>query len=412
MSLPSKYAPQPLGPNERRRTITVGAKRSPSNYTVRKLEERQPEGKEVSEDVEMVPVDNTEEVNIISDYVNRTRSSGHFESADMELDTYMLRTETVTVEGNLSYLIVDTNFILSHLAVLDQLKNIGVDHGLRLVVPIEVVHELDGLKRLNKAESSGEKVSTLARKANDWVHKCLACSVPTVQGQGMKQRLNKLLTHDDAILDCCLYFQQEYPNTLQVLMSNDKNLCAKALLNGILTVTYERGMSASLIAQKVQHENLLRFGRLNAGVQLKEVEVPVPAARPVYANAMETIYAEVETLVTSAVHRCMVSNYEDELEMVRGYSRDTVSTLQAAAQAMQRFWLLVFSAYFQRKRGLFDKQGNLEHPRLALLPLRADLELFVDLWSEVLQKIYLVEMEIKELHALEKLIERWRAMAT
>lgn len=415
MPLPSKYATDGLSKADQRKTITVGHKPStPADIIYRRIGEAIKHG---SEDKEMIPVDNWDEVSVISDYVNTSRSSGQLESSDnMELDQYMLQSETVVIDGNMSYFIVDTNFILSHLNVLEELRRIGPDYSLRIIIPMEVVHELDGLKLSKQVNSkaggvSGEVVGKLARWANDWVLSCLASNDPVVRGQAMKQRLDPLSRKDDAILDCCLFFQQEYPCTLQILLSNDKNLCTKALLNDVLTVSYEKTMTAEDIARKVYNENILRFGEIKGAVHIKETEVPIPAAeeRLSARDARQIVYDEVLRLARAIVARCMEANYGDDLVLVRGYDKDAMHTLRDVAMVFERFWILVFAGYF-RASGPFERRGAMKQPELADVP--GDLAAFVDVWTEILLALYAAEMSRKENEALARLAVRWRSLAS
>ena len=173
--------------------------------------------------------------------------------------------------GNVSYLVVDTNFILSHLNIVNGLQDVANNYGLQIIIPITVMKELDGLKNSSRIanEASSERISNqsvghLARWANDWIYSALAKNSSVVRGQKLRQRLDKSTTKDDAILDCCLYFKENYQKSLVVLLSNDKNFCLKALSNDILTVSYRKDMNVDIIANTIYTENLRRFGKLES----------------------------------------------------------------------------------------------------------------------------------------------------
>lgn len=361
----------------------------------------------------MIPMDDSAEVEVISTYVANSRNSGQLKNHlddEMEIEKYMMQSHTVTLEGNISYLVVDTNFILSHLNILDDLKNIGEKYGLRIVIPVTTVLELDGLKGSKSRTSDGEgalsdkSVGHLARWANDWIYSCLAKSVPTVVGQRTNQRLDRLATKDDAILDCCLYFQKEYPHTIQVLMSNDKNLCLRALAHKVLTVSYRKNMSAQLIAETVSLENVIRFGKIEANTTtVREREVAVKAAK-VHHNVYETVFQEVQRLVLSIVHHCMLSSYGDDLDLVRNYDREQVLTLFEACQVMDRFWFPVFSQHLGR--------SPLDSEKMTDIPATpSELHEFVAFWSHVLHKLYQEELNESQNKALRVLVQRWDELA-
>ena len=100
----------------------------------------------------------------------------------------------------------------------------------------------------------------------------------------MSQRISKDLVKDDAIFDCCLYFKKTYPQSLVILLSNDKNLCAKALSNDVLTVSFRENMSGRLIANTIYEENVERFGKLQT-----KVEPVAPKSKPCFFRGGRTL---------------------------------------------------------------------------------------------------------------------------
>ena len=46
-----------------------------------------------------------------------------------------------------------------------------------------------------------------------------------------------------------VYISKNHPNSLTIILSNDKNLCSKALMNELLTVSFRPNMSGELIAK-------------------------------------------------------------------------------------------------------------------------------------------------------------------
>lgn len=368
----------------------------------------------------MVPMDSFDEVAVIADFVTHSRDSYNFMYEDtMDLDQRYNQTQTVRLDGNISYLVVDTNFILSHLKILNEIKDLGKEYGLQLVIPMAVMQELDGLKLSNKIESafthsdaqlSGKSVGHLARWANDWVYSCLAKRVPTVVGQRAEERINRLAVKDDAILDCCLYLQKHRAQTLQILMSNDKNLCMKALLNSILTVSYRTNMNAKMIAETIRNENIHKFGVIQKNtVVTQEVEVPIRAHHG--GDIFQTVYGEVQKLVLSIVHRCMASNYGEDLSLLRNYNKSAVQTLEDACHVIIRFWMPVFSLYLRRLKP-FDEEGKHKVPKMVDVPQsRLSLNSFIDYWSQILHTLYKEEMTDAQNTALGSLIQRWEELA-
>ncbi|EGW30096.1 uncharacterized protein SPAPADRAFT_143967 [Spathaspora passalidarum NRRL Y-27907] len=455
-SLPSRYAPEGLSEEDQHRVITSGhARRSkPIEYTIKTIESKihdaltnqTYQNNTVDGDIEMVPMDDAE-VDVISSYVSYSRDSGNLQvnSGDEMYDDIMMveKPEETHANGNLSMLVVDTNFILSHLKVVDELKGLAREFGLRIVIPVMVMRELDGLKnssRLVDDDSperlSGVSVGHLARWANDWIYNSLANNSSVVIGQKLGQRLDKNAIQDDAILDCCLYFKQRA--NLVVLLSNDKNLCNKALTNDVLTVTFKTGMSAKLIAKVIYDENVNQFGKL-APMEIEHVpslkhkhkEASAEPSREwvqstqevqafrSFAEVAEKVYSEIQMILLSAIHHCMEVEYGEDLDLLRDYTKESIVTIQDCSQVLIRFWFTVFDQYFRASPAKFvpfqetgTGRKSVKHPLYVDIPTTpAELVEFIEFWTTALQIIYDGVMDETQQMALEHLIKRWHKMA-
>ncbi|KAJ3143119.1 hypothetical protein HK101_003238, partial [Irineochytrium annulatum] len=169
--------------------------------------------------------------------------------------------------------VVDTNYLISHLGFLSDLVPI-MPESTTMMIPAVVVRELDGLKKSEKRgkEAVGRAedalvgdaatLGDLAKKANDFIYNCLVKSVPTFRGQ---KAADILLTEDrgsmdsdDRILECCRFAQINLsPNV--ILLSNDKNLCVKALVNSAKTVSYYKGNARDFVDEYLGPEVLPAF---------------------------------------------------------------------------------------------------------------------------------------------------------
>lgn len=477
MSLPSKYAPGGLSSSDQHRIMTSGSKRSkkPVNYTIRTIEDRVNDAFEnrtytldsyKDGDIEMVPMDDHKEVDAISDFVNYTRND-----VTTVYSTPMMPVveDLMVEEGNISYLVLDTNFILSHLNIVDGLKNIASEYGLRIIIPTMVMMELDGLKKSTRTSTdsderlSGKSVGRLARWANDWIYSVLADTSKVVSGQKINQKIDKHATQDEAILDCGLYFQMAHPNAMVVLLSNDKNLCIKSLANDLLTVSYRKDMTPKYIAQMIHDENIQRNRKIEVknghiegyqkigephqivgnypqmvenypqmdendhqidniemdGNDQIEVETPVWSTPMNFQQCASTIFREVQILTLSVVHHCMETVYGEDLDMLRNYDHNSITTLGDCVDVFIRFWSTVFRDYFRKlpsKFVPFDNDGagirSLKKQIYIHEPLSQDeLKSFVQHWSTALEILYLAEMDPGQNAALEKLIMRWNGLA-
>ena len=196
----------------------------------------------------------------ISNYVLNMRNNDVFIPSDMS-NFQQSNTPVNSNKVYSAYLIVDTNFLLSNLSLLDDLEKLlhGKYAGVyQIIIPKQVVHELDGLKDSGKSVgiSSHHSISRLARKAIDWCYSHFHELEPTVTGQRLHERIDRDASKDNSILDCCLYFQnvENGGGNMVVLLSNDKNLCVKALVNNILTISFRPEMTANLIASNILSE--------------------------------------------------------------------------------------------------------------------------------------------------------------
>lgn len=420
MPLASRYAPQGIQKDLEHKVSVSGHHRDkkPVKYTVRNTQHGQIDNALTTDlDIDMAPIDTL--ADDIMNYITESRNTGSINQApdDMELDNFYSQTVPVHLEGNVSYLIVDTNFLLSHLPTLDQLKSLANTYSLRIVIPIAVIHELDGLKNASRhthreSNLSDQSVARLARRANDWIYTGLSDPNSTVMGQSSKQRLNKLAVKDDAILDCCLYFQKEFPHTLQVLLSNDKNLCMKALLNKVLTVSHRENLDARFISEMILNENIHRFGKIahNTAVT-KEVEVKVPQTPLSVANIYEVIVREVQTLVVSVVRHCMESEYGDDLDLLRNYDSKKMDSLTDATNIILEFWLPVFSSYLRQFKQ-FTIHHHADAMEMCISPTdQHSLEAFLEFWTRVLRVLYERTMNQEQRNSLNLLIQRWHELS-
>ncbi|KAK9433386.1 PIN domain-containing protein [Lipomyces doorenjongii] len=145
--------------------------------------------------------------------------------------------------------VVDTNFVISHLRILNDLIAQYAKFGNLLVFPETVIDELDGLKtteppsKVSLQSRHQSDIALLARRANDWLLKSLARSEPAIRGQKANEKIERNLFGDKSILDCCR-FLQEIRHKPVVLLSNDKNLCVQALIYSIRTVSFVPGLTA------------------------------------------------------------------------------------------------------------------------------------------------------------------------
>lgn len=414
--LPSRFAPRGISPEDERKTITVGCRRSgPIEYSIRHIADKVAKAASHSadQDIEMVPLDEYDETQLISEYVSSSRMSNQIDYDSMDIDGVF---SPINSELYNSFLVIDTNFILSHLKIIDEITKTASQFSLRIIIPIAVMKELDGLKISTKSVDSsphdlsleGKTIGHLARWANDWIYSKLSDLNSPVKGQTMKQKIDPTAVKDDAILDCCLFLKENYQSNLVVLLSNDKNLCMKALANQVLTVSFKKGMSAEMISRTIHEESTSLFGSPSLGSKFVEKE-PSLAPRILdakdFPTASATVYREVFSLVRSIIHHVMVAIYDEDLDLIPRYNHDKINSLEDCDRVIKDFWISVFSEYLSKinyKEGFITHEPTYGH----------ELRLFVREWSQFLTVLYQHFLDGHQTTALKTLIKRWESMAS
>lgn len=386
-----------------------------SKYSVADIEQlfkpepSQKDNIQSDEDLPMLDMDD-ESVELVSSYLSDRRSSGSVQPEEAaaarsreQIDSsfpMMIPTRLKTV------FVVDTNFVISHLNTLEALRLLAPQFHHQIVIPSTVIQELDGLKisssKVSVRDEFGGKrqVANLARSANDWIYRNLANLDSGIMGQKLRQTIDNTRTKDDAILDCCLYFKEK-SECFVILMSNDKNLCLKALTEQVLTVSFRKGMSAQLIASKAYEENLSRFGadlvqhepiRMNSSTVLE------------FHELMTTVYNEIHETVVAAVDYVMRQEYGEEIDFVE-YDKEEIVTFRDISHCIVQFWVSVFCQVFQKHLRKEDWQSLPSH--LMEVPTEGRrLISFVKFWSEILNYLFgkRSDQEIEQLRSLE---HRW-----
>ncbi|KAF7661805.1 hypothetical protein LDENG_00253940 [Lucifuga dentata] len=189
----------------------------------------------VVEEIKLARSEKTLEVNVMQSYGELT---------SMVIDPPDEGTSSTLCKQSLQrdlIVILDTNILLSH---LDYVKKIH-SHGLGalgfpvVLIPWVVLQELDSLKMKKRLDGS---VAHMASPAISHIYNCLTRQEPRFWGQSMQQAAQSSSecryglnaeNNDDRVLQCCLQYQNLYPECALILCTNDKNLCSKALLSGV-----------------------------------------------------------------------------------------------------------------------------------------------------------------------------------
>lgn len=167
-------------------------------------------------------------------------------------------------------IVVDTNYLLADLTLIADIINKAVDFNARLLVPYTVIQELDGLKNSTKkvsATSGAQKTSvelgSIARRAIALLQEAFLNRNPGIIGQrkgdnllalGAKNKAEEAIiyskmSNDDLILECCKYAKAKMPSAKVILMSNDRNLCLKAMVESFQPVSRYHKSAKNLLSE-------------------------------------------------------------------------------------------------------------------------------------------------------------------
>ncbi|KAH6572785.1 hypothetical protein BASA50_006844 [Batrachochytrium salamandrivorans] len=189
--------------------------------------------------------------------------------------------------------VVDTNFLIAQLALLRKVVDLMPAH-MFLFIPDVVIKELDGLKQNHSKETlqTGDALDRIkvslgdcARQAIQFLYTALSTSnssssssnnsnnTSRIRGQS-KAEADRLpyradANNDDLILESCLQCVSDIASTA-VLLSNDKNLCIKAAINGIPTISEFRGNHHALL-DEIQ-------AQVSKHIAASKVVKPIPAS--------------------------------------------------------------------------------------------------------------------------------------
>lgn len=416
--LPSIHSDRGLSRDEQKRTITIGSSRNSQGI---KLDSQIQEA--LDEDVAMIDIDDDDQIGIITDFVLNQREEGAFGNDNSVLednDDVMIDDGGYdNVNNNTKVvLIIDTNFILVHLKLLDELIKLNLQN-YQIIIPITVIKELDGLKNSNRLSTEFETDKTighLARWAIDWLYRQFAqtsyvagsnSSNAIIRGQKHYEVIDHESRKDDSILDCCIYFKQSAVkdgSAVVVLLSNDKNLCMKALVNDILTISYRKGMTLKLIIEMLSGV----CGRVDNSGNNPEAHQQ-SHQQPHREEEMEidpqtkdyrTIYKQVTLLVLESVDFCMHQEFGEDIELI-GYDKNEITSLKDCVKAIKKYWISVFKSYFSSMKSLNLNSLIVDEPSD-----ETEFDQFINEWVFFLKVVYKNRTK-EQKFALNEIVKQW-----
>ncbi|GAA5834919.1 hypothetical protein JCM11251_002062 [Rhodosporidiobolus azoricus] len=178
--------------------------------------------------------------------------------------------------------VVDTNVLISHLALLRDLVHLVASFpfpSLTLLIPHIVLLELDGLKNSSRSQNgagrSQASISFLARAATNWLLSALKGEEGAhmvVRGQRKSETLllegkGRGGDNDSLVLDAALFFHEREKGARVVLLSDDNNLRLRA--------NFEQ-VEATGVGAKADAQSLLA----QLGTPLSHSPSTIPSSQP------------------------------------------------------------------------------------------------------------------------------------
>ncbi|KFW03047.1 Transcriptional protein SWT1, partial [Eurypyga helias] len=165
------------------------------------------------------------------------QACGELTSMEIDLPEQDLNNPAEAFTSGLNILVViDTNIMISHLEFVRSLKSEDIPGvgRLALVIPWVVLQELDNLKKGKMLQHVRDK----AIPAVQFIYMCLKNQDSKLWGQSMQLASQKIYglsdeNNDDRVLQCCLQYQNLFPQAVVILCTDDKNLCSKAIVSEV-----------------------------------------------------------------------------------------------------------------------------------------------------------------------------------
>ncbi|KAJ2897366.1 hypothetical protein IWW38_001750 [Coemansia aciculifera] len=184
--------------------------------------------------------------------------------------------------------VVDTNYFIDDLPLIQVLSRLAYRERLAIVVPSAVLQELDKLKMSHKlTDRKGRPpigVGHLARDATRFLDNELGRNDSALRCQKLSEYVRQETFNDDKILDCCMYII-EHRKLPVAILTRDRNLTVKARANDCATCSDWTDGAAGLLAA------ILASGGLQVHSELL-VDDP-PLSMPM-RRGIETVSPEAE----------------------------------------------------------------------------------------------------------------------
>ncbi|XP_035748360.1 transcriptional protein SWT1 isoform X2 [Egretta garzetta] len=201
---------------------------------------------------------------------------GELTSMEIDLPEQDLSISAEAFTSGLNILVViDTNIMISHLEFVRSLKSEDIPGvgRLALIIPWVVLQELDNLKKGKMLQHVRDK----AIPAVQFIYTCLKNQDSKLWGQSMQLASQKTYglsdeNNDDRVLQCCLQYQNLFPQAVVILCTDDKNLCNKAIVSEVKAFCKADLVTALQNLNVNRHQNCVELQQSKCGAEFKKTE--------------------------------------------------------------------------------------------------------------------------------------------
>jgi predicted ribonuclease YlaK len=165
------------------------------------------------------------------------------------------------------FVVIDTNTLIQHLADLLNFKH---HEHITIVLPLIVVHELDGLKK--EDGQTGFRARTAIKALSDALQENQMRVKKWMRGQSSFEVIQDLpnRNNDDSILNCAQYYNKFVAPNKTILLTNDTALSVKAMMNSIVVMNVQRFLE-DLPPVYSTHSNVLNAKMKHAPPSLEQI---------------------------------------------------------------------------------------------------------------------------------------------
>ncbi|KAM6396489.1 transcriptional protein SWT1 isoform 2-T3 [Pluvialis apricaria] len=204
------------------------------------------------------------------------QTCGELTSMEIDLPEQDLNISAEAFTSGLNILVViDTNIMISHLEFVRSLKSEDIPGvgRLALIIPWVVLQELDNLKKGKMLQHVRDK----AVPAVQFIYKCLKNQDAKLWGQSMQLASQKIYglsdeNNDDRVLQCCLQYQNLFPQAVVILCTDDKNLCNKAIVSEVKAFCKADLVTALQNLNVNRHQNCVELQQSKCSTEFEKTE--------------------------------------------------------------------------------------------------------------------------------------------